>query len=57
MKMVCRNKKLDPFERDVVERFYLLEDSLKEIACEGDNNYYHYVKIKNKALAKLKKYI
>jgi RNA polymerase sporulation-specific sigma factor len=50
-------EKLDPVERDVVERFYLLEDSLKEIACDGDNNYYEYRKIKNKALEKLKKYI
>jgi hypothetical protein len=28
-----------------------------EIACDGDNSYYHYAGIKNKALAKLKKYI
>ena len=50
-------KKLDPIEREVVTRFYFLQDSLKEIACEGDNSYYHYLKIKNKALEKLKKYI
>lgn len=50
-------EKLDPFEKNVVERFYLREDTLKEISCEGDLSYYDYVRIKNKALDKLKKYI
>ncbi|MGK0469381.1 MAG: RNA polymerase sporulation-specific sigma factor [Clostridium sp.] len=52
-------EKLTPFEKDIVERFYLLQESLKEIACDGkgDNHYYDYVRIKNKALKKLKKYI
>ena len=50
-------EKLDPLEKNVVERFYLREDTLKEIACEGDLSYYDYVRIKNKALDKLKKYI
>ncbi len=50
-------KKLDPVERDVVVRFYLCRDSLLEIACDGDNSYSHYRKIKDKALNKLKKYI
>ena len=50
-------EKLDPVERDVVARFYLRCDSLREIACDGDNSYYHYRKIKDKALKKLKKYI
>ena len=50
-------EKLDPVERSIVERFYLVEETLKEIACEGDNSYYEYRKIKNKALEKLKKYI
>ncbi|MCB2289432.1 sigma-70 family RNA polymerase sigma factor [Clostridium sp. CS001] len=50
-------EKLAPLERAVVERFYLIQDSLKEIACEGEYSYYDYMKIKNKALEKLKKYI
>jgi RNA polymerase sporulation-specific sigma factor len=50
-------EKLTPFEKTVVERFYIIKDSLKEIACEGDYSYYDYVRIKNKALEKLKKYI
>lgn len=50
-------KKLTPLEKAVVERFYLIQDSLKEIACEGERSYYDYVRIKNKALEKLKKYI
>ncbi|MBU3130203.1 sigma-70 family RNA polymerase sigma factor [Clostridium tagluense] len=47
-------KKLDPVEKDVVARFYLHYDSLREIACDGDNSYAHYRKIKDKALKKLK---
>ncbi len=50
-------EKLDPDEREMVEKFYFLGDTLKEIACEGDNSYYYYVNAKNKALKKLKKYI
>lgn len=50
-------EKLDPLERNVVERFYLHEENLKEIACEGNHSYYDYVRIKSKALEKLKKYI
>jgi RNA polymerase sporulation-specific sigma factor len=50
-------EKLTPLEKAVVERFYIIQDSLKEIACEGQRSYYDYVKIKNKALGKLKKYI
>jgi hypothetical protein len=34
-----------------------LEDTLKGIAFSGDLSYYDYVRIKNKALDKLKKYI
>ena len=49
--------KLDPVERDVLLKFYLHEDSLLEIACDGDNSYAHYRNIKDKALKKLKKYI
>ncbi|MBZ9637679.1 sigma-70 family RNA polymerase sigma factor [Clostridium sp. FP1] len=50
-------EKLDPVEKDVVARFYLRYDSLREIACDGDNSYTHYRKVKDKALKKLKKYI
>ena len=50
-------EKLTPIERAVVERFYIIQDSLKEIASEGERSYYDYVQIKNKALEKLKKYI
>lgn len=50
-------EKLDPLERNVVERFYLQEENLKEIACEGNYSYYDYVRIKSRALDKLKKYM
>nr|WP_307720512.1 sigma-70 family RNA polymerase sigma factor [Clostridium tagluense] len=48
-------KKLDPVERDVVSRFYLHYDSLREIACDGDKSYAHYRKIKDKALKNILK--
>ena len=50
-------EKLDPQEREVVERFYLLEESLKEIACDGDKSYHQYARLKSKALEKLRKYM
>lgn len=45
---------LDPLEREVIEKYYILEQSLGEIACDSDKNYYQFVRIKKKALEKLK---
>ena len=46
--------KLDPIEREIVERYYILDQSLKEIACDSDKSYYQFARIKKKALEKLK---
>ncbi|MBW9151332.1 sigma factor-like helix-turn-helix DNA-binding protein [Clostridium estertheticum] len=45
---------LEPFERYILERFYIMGHSLTEIACTTDKSYYKYSRIKKKALEKLK---
>ncbi|HEY8889910.1 MAG TPA: sigma-70 family RNA polymerase sigma factor [Clostridium sp.] len=45
---------LEPFERYILERFYIMGHSLTEIACTTDKTYHQYAKIKKKALDKLK---
>ncbi|MBU3073216.1 sigma-70 family RNA polymerase sigma factor [Clostridium estertheticum] len=45
---------LEPFERYILERFYIMGQSLTEIACTTDKSYYKYSRIKKKALEKLK---
>lgn len=49
--------KLSPQEREIIERFYIINDSLKEIACGMELNYYGAVRLKQKALDKLHKFI
>ena len=46
---------LNEIERAVVERFYLREDTLKEIACDMEKDYYKVFSIKDMALKKLKR--
>jgi len=45
---------LDPFERQILERYYIMGHSLGEIACDSDKSYYQFARIKRKALKKLK---
>lgn len=45
---------LEPFERYILERYYIMGHSLTEIACATDKSYYQYSRIKKKALEKLK---
>ncbi len=45
---------LEPFEREVIERYYLLDQSLGEIACDSDKSYHQFARIKKKALEKLR---
>ncbi|MBU3159835.1 sigma-70 family RNA polymerase sigma factor [Clostridium frigoris] len=45
---------LEPFERYVLERYYIMGHSLTEIASTTDKSYYQYLRIKKKALKKLK---
>jgi RNA polymerase sigma factor (sigma-70 family) len=49
--------KLQPQEKEIVERFYIIEDSLKEIACDCNIKYYTAVKMKEAALKKLRELI
>ena len=49
--------KLEPLEREIIERYYILEHSLGEIACDGDKSYYQFARLKKKALKKLKSLI
>ncbi|MBZ9607305.1 hypothetical protein G9F73_005625 [Clostridium estertheticum] len=46
--------KLEPLEREILERYYILDQSLGEIACDSDKSYYQFARIKKKALEKLK---
>ena len=46
--------KLDPIERDILERYYFLDQSLGEIACDRDKPYHKLFRIKKKALEKLR---
>ncbi|MBU3158346.1 sigma-70 family RNA polymerase sigma factor [Clostridium frigoris] len=45
---------LEPFERYIIERYYIMGHSLTEIASTTDKSYHQYVRIKKKALEKLK---
>jgi RNA polymerase sporulation-specific sigma factor len=45
---------LEPLEREVIERYYLLDQSLGEIACDSDKSYHQFARIKRKALEKLR---
>ena len=45
---------LEPFERHILERYYIMGHSLTEIAATSDKSYHQYVRIKKKALEKLK---
>jgi len=46
--------KLDPLERDILERFYILNQPLGEIACDSDKSYHQFARMKRKALEKLR---
>ncbi|MCB2362161.1 sigma-70 family RNA polymerase sigma factor [Clostridium estertheticum] len=56
-RLYCALEKLDPSERAIVERFYFVNDTLKEIACDSSQSYNHLLRVKSKALKKLRKYI
>ncbi|MGV8982361.1 sigma-70 family RNA polymerase sigma factor [Clostridium sp.] len=46
--------KLEPAERDILERYYVLEQPLGEIACDSDKSYHQFARMKRKALEKLR---
>ncbi|MGH4120850.1 sigma-70 family RNA polymerase sigma factor [Clostridium sp.] len=45
---------LEPLEREIIEKYYILEKSLGEIACDSDKSYHQFARLKKKALKKLK---
>lgn len=46
--------KLDPLEREIIEKYYILDHSLGEIACDSDKSYHQFARMKRKALEKLR---
>lgn len=49
--------KLSKEERDIIEKFYLKGETLKEIACDIDESYYKTVRRKEKAIMKLRDFM
>lgn len=45
---------LDPLDREIIEKYYILEKPLGEIACDSDKSYHQFARLKKKALKKLK---
>ena len=45
---------LEPSEREIIERYYILDQSLGEIACDSEKSYHQFARLKKKALKKLK---
>ncbi|MGH4122218.1 MAG: sigma-70 family RNA polymerase sigma factor [Clostridium sp.] len=45
---------LDPLEREILEKYYIMDQSLGEIACHSDKSYHQFARIKRKALEKLR---
>jgi len=46
--------KLEPSEREVIEKYYILDHSLGEIACDSDKSYHQFARHKKKILKKLR---
>lgn len=46
--------KLEPLEREIIERYYILDQTLREIAMDSDKNYHQFARMKKNALAKLR---
>ena len=53
-KLYAALDKLKPLEREVIERFYIKNESIGEIACDSHKSYYYFARIKKKALEKLR---
>ncbi|MBU3091648.1 sigma-70 family RNA polymerase sigma factor [Clostridium sp. CF011] len=53
-KLYAALETLEPLERKMLERYYILGDSIGEIACDSDKSYHQFARIKKKALQKLK---
>jgi RNA polymerase sporulation-specific sigma factor len=53
-KLYAALDKLEPLEREVIERYYILDQSLGEIAIGSDKSYHQFARMKKNALKKLK---
>jgi RNA polymerase sigma factor (sigma-70 family) len=53
-KLYAALDKLEPLEREIIEKYYILDQPLGEIACDSDKSYYQFARVKKKALQKLK---
>jgi len=53
-KLYAALDRLEPLEREIIERYYILDQPLGEIACDSDKSYHQFARIKKKALEKLK---
>ena len=46
--------KLDPLEREIIERYYISNEPLGEIACDSDKSYHQFARHKKMILKKLR---
>ena len=53
-KLYAALDKLEPLEREIIERYYILDQPLGEIACDSEKSYHQFARIKKKALEKLR---
>lgn len=56
-KLYAALDKLEPLEREVIERFYIKNESLDEISCDSNKSYHHFARMKKKALEKLRTFM
>jgi RNA polymerase sporulation-specific sigma factor len=49
--------KLNPLEREVVERYYIMDESLGGIACDRDKSYHQLARLKRLTIKKLRKFL
>ena len=53
-KLYAALDKLEPLEREIVERYYILDQSVGEIACDSAKGYHQVARKKKKILKKLR---
>ena len=46
--------KLETLESEIIKRYYILNQTLGEIAMDSDKNYHQFARMKKNALAKLR---
>ena len=53
-KLYAALDKLDPLEREIIERYHISNEPLGEIACDSDKSYHQFARHKKNILKKLK---